>query len=192
MWLSRFGRMVASDAVAALTARFETPRAAGSHLTMLGQRVNLSQDGDGSQAGAQALAGVLTGLAQAFGAPNAAPSAQDDPFARHGLFNSWSGPAPTVAGARQVTGRELLLGTSFRAVLPTGAGTQFTSWGQGASVSQFSADVPGLGLTGETANRVAGLRLRARPAADRVRDDALASARARPMTGSGATRWGAR
>ena len=151
MWLSRFGRMVASDAVAALTARFETPRAAGSHLTMLGQRVNLSQDGDGSQAGAQALAGVLTGLAQAFGAPNAAPSAQDDPFARRSLSNSWSGPAPTVAGGRRVTERELLMGMSFRAVLPTGAGTQFTSWGQGASVSQFSAALPGLGLTGETA-----------------------------------------
>ena len=153
MWLSRFGRMVASDAVAALTARFETPRAAGSHLTMLGQRVNLSQDGDGdgSQAGAKALAGVLTGLAQAFGAPNAPVGVDDDPFRRHGLSNSWSGPAPTVAGARRVTGRDLLLGTSFRAVLPSGAGSQFTSWGQGASVSQFSAAVPGLGLTGETA-----------------------------------------
>ncbi|MYE83281.1 MAG: hypothetical protein F4X36_15880, partial [Gammaproteobacteria bacterium] len=157
MWLARFGRTVASDAVAALTARFETPRDAGSHLTMLGQRVNLSPDGSGDGAGAQALAGVLTGFAQAFGAPNA-PAANDDPgswsgagpFARHGLTHGWN-ETGTVAGARRVTARDLLMGMSFRAVLPAGAGTQFTSWGQGASVSQFSAAVPGLGLTGETA-----------------------------------------
>ena len=153
-WLSRFGRMAASDAVAALTARLETPRAAGSHLTVLGQRVAL--DGSGES---RALTEVLTGFAQAFGAPTA-PAAEDDPgsgsgagdpFRRHGLSNSWSAHAPTVAGGRRVTERELLMGTSFRAVLPAGAGSQFTSWGQGASVSQFSAALPGLGLSGEAA-----------------------------------------
>ena len=152
MWLSRFGRTVASDAVAALTARFETPRAAGSHLTMLGQRMNLSQDGDpGSGAGAQALAGVLTGLAQAFGAPNAAPANDEDPFARHGLTDGWNGSGAVSGPARRVTARELLMGTSFRAVLANGPGMQLTSWGQGASVSQFLAGAQGLGLTGESA-----------------------------------------
>ena len=152
MWLSRFGRMVASDAVAAVTARLETPRTAGSHLTMLGQQVNLSQaeDGAGDEAGAKALTGVLTGLAQTFGAPNAPAADADDPFARHGLTNDWNDPA-VASPARRVTARELLLGTSFRAVLANGPGMQLTSWGQGASVSRFSAAVPGLGLTGEAA-----------------------------------------
>ncbi len=155
-WLSRFGRTVASDAVAAVTARLETPRDAGSHLTMLGQRVNLSQDpgsqsGTDGDAGAKALAGVLTGFAQAFGAPSAPPANDDDPFARHGLSSGWNETAPTVAGARRVTARELLLGTSFRAVLSSGPGMQLTSWGQGASVSQFSSGAQGLGLTGESA-----------------------------------------
>ena len=144
MWLSRFGRMVASDAVEAVTARLETPRAAGSHLTLRGQRLDLSQAGD-----AEALAEALTGLAQAFGGPAAPAADEDDPFRRHGLSNTWNDPATTVA--RPPTGRELLLGSSFRAVLPAGAGSQFTSWGQGASVSRFSAAVPGLGLTGEAA-----------------------------------------
>ena len=36
MWLARFGRMVASDAVASVTARLETPRDAGSHVTVAG------------------------------------------------------------------------------------------------------------------------------------------------------------
>ena len=154
MWLSRFGRMVASDAVAAVTARFETPRDAGSHLTVAGQRLDLARTGD-----ARALADVLTGFAQAFGAPAApaAPAAaDDDPFARPGLTHGWEDPA-VASPARRVTGRDLLLGTSFRAVLGRGAGSQLTSWGQGASVSRFSAAVPGLSLTGESATGSLGV-----------------------------------
>ena len=56
-----------------------------------------------------------------------------------------------------MTGRELLLGTSFRAVLGSGAGSQWTSWGQGASVSGFSAQVPGLSLSGESATGSLGM-----------------------------------
>ena len=151
MWLARFGRMVASDAVASVTARLETPRDAGSHVTFAGQRMNFGED-----EGAAALATVLTGFAQTFGAPTAPAPDDDDPFVRHRLTNGWNDPA-TVTGARRVTGRELLLGTSFRAVLGQGAGSQWTSWGQGASVSQFSAAVPGLGLTGESATGSMGM-----------------------------------
>ncbi len=154
MWLARFGRMVASDAVASVTARLETPRDAGSHVTFAGQRMNFGEDEGG---GAAALATVLTGLARTFGAPSA-PAAKDDddPFLRHGLTNPWNDSA-TVAGARPVTGRELLLGTSFRAVLGQGAGSQWTSWGQGASVSRFSGVGAGLGLSGEAATGSMGM-----------------------------------
>ena len=155
MWLARFGRMVASDAVASVTARLETPRDAGSHVTFAGQRMNF---GEAEGGGGAALATVLTGLAQTFGAPSA-PAAKDDdddPFLRHGLTNPWNDSA-TVAGARRVTGRELLLGTSFRAVLGQGAGSQWTSWGQGASVSRFSGVGAGLGLSGESATGSMGM-----------------------------------
>ncbi len=153
MWLARFGRMVASDAVASVTARLETPRGAGSHVTLMGQRMNFGEAGGG---GAAALATVLTGFAQTFGAPSAPAADENDPFARHGLTGGWHAPA-AATGARRVTGRELLLGTSFRAVLGQGAGSQWTSWGQGASVSRFSAAVPGLGLTGEAATGSMGM-----------------------------------
>ena len=53
--------------------------------------------------------------------------------------------------------RALLMGTSFRAVLGQGAGSQFTSWGQGASVSRFSGAVPGLSLSGESATGAMGM-----------------------------------
>ena len=153
MWLARFGRMVASDAVASVTARLETPRDAGSHVTFAGQRMNF---GEAEGGGGAALATVLTGLAQTFGAPSAPAVDKDDPFARHGLTAGWNDPA-AVAGARRVTGRELLLGTSFRAVLGQGSGSQWTSWGQGASVSQFSGVGAGLGLSGEAATGSMGM-----------------------------------
>ena len=141
-WLGRFGRAAASDAIAAVTARFETPRAAGSHLTFAGQRLDLSGEGVGDGAG---LANAVAGLARAFGA-EAAPAATGDP---------WNDPA--AAPARAMSTRELLLGTSFRAVLGSGAGSQLTSWGQGASVSQFSGAVPGLSLSGESATGALGM-----------------------------------
>ena len=153
MWLARFGRMVASDAVASVTARLETPREAGSHVTFAGQRVNF---GEAEGGGGAALATVLTGLAQTFGAPGAPAPDDDDPFARHGLTDPWN-DSSTATGARRVTGRELLLGSSFRAVLGQGAGSQWTSWGQGASVSRFSAGVPGLDLSGESATGSMGM-----------------------------------
>ena len=153
MWLSRFGRTVASDAVASVTARLETPRDAGSHVTLAGQRVNLGQADDDDDG--RALAETLTGLARAFGAHEARAPDGDDPFAHHGLSNGWSDPV--MAPARRMTGRELLLGSSFRAVLGQGAGSQWTSWGQGASVSRFSAAVPGLDLNGESATGSMGM-----------------------------------
>ena len=139
-WLGRFGRAAASDAIAAVTARFETPRGAGSHFTVAGQRLDLSGAGDG-----EALANAMTGLARAFGAEEA-PAMSDDP---------WNDPA--AAPARAMSTRELLLGTSFRAVLGQGAGSQLTSWGQGASVSHFSGAVPGLSLSGESATGALGM-----------------------------------
>ena len=149
-WLGRFGRTVAADAVAAVTARLETPRAAGSHLTVAGQRLDLARAGDG-----RALTDALTGLARTFGAPDA-PTADDDPFGRHGPGVAWDDPAATAA-ARRVTARELLTGTAFRAVLGGGAGAQFTTWGQGLSVSAFSSAVPGLSLSGEAATGSLGM-----------------------------------
>ena len=56
-----------------------------------------------------------------------------------------------------MSGRELLMGTSFRAVLGGGAGSQWTSWGQGASVSRFSSSGPSLSLSGETATGSMGM-----------------------------------
>ena len=132
-WLARFGRAAASEAIAAITARLETPRDAGSHLTVGGQRLPLDGSGD---------------------APDMAPPPAGGSGSASWL--SWSDD-PAGGESRTMSGRELLLGTSFRAVLGSGEGAQFTSWGQGASVSQFSSAGPGLSLSGETATGSMGM-----------------------------------
>ena len=150
-WLARFGRAAAADAVAAVTARLETPRDAGSHVTLAGQRVDLS-DTDGDAAFEQALTGFARLVGGSCG-PGPAPEAGGGPdrtAARDGAGGA-ACPAP------RLTGRALLLGTSFRAVLGGGAGAQWTGWGQGASVSQFSSSGPSLSLSGETATGSLGM-----------------------------------
>ncbi len=130
-WLARFGRAAASDAIAAVTARFETPRDAGSHLTLDGYRLSL----DGSGAGQP-------------------PAPAGGPGGSHWL--AWS-EDPEASASRTMDARALLMGTSFRAVLGQGSGSRFTSWGQGASVSGFSGSVPGLSLSGESATGALGM-----------------------------------
>ena len=166
MWLSRFGRTVASDAVATVTARLQTPRDAGSHLTLAGQRLPLDGAGDG-----RALADALTGFARAFGAPPPQADHPDDPFARHDLMGAWDDRSAS-APARRVTGRELLLGTSFRAVLASDAGKAAHELGPGRVGVAVLGRGAGLGAERRDGERCARHGLRVGPAADRVRDDA--------------------
>ena len=83
----------------------------GSHVTVAGQRMNF-----GEADGGKALATVLTGFAQTFGAPSTPAADGDDPFARHRLTSGWNDPA-AVTGARRVTGAR----AAARDVVPGGA-----------------------------------------------------------------------
>ncbi len=150
-WLARFGRAAAADAVAAVTSRLETPRDAGSHFTLRGQRLDLS-DTDGGAALQQAL----TGFAQLLGG-SCGPGPEPDPDGWAGRGAARDGAGVAACAAPRLTGRELLLGSSFRAVMGGGAGAQWTSWGQGASVSQFASATPTLSLSGETATGSLGM-----------------------------------
>ena len=165
LWLSRFGRTVASQTVAALEGRFAVQADAPSHVTMAGVDL-LSAAGDDA-----ALGETLTGLARAFGAPSA-PAAQDGPFARDGRSGLWdpgSGePVPAQAGragsvasapARGITARGLLAGSSFRfttggALDPGGA---MTGWGKVVSGGSDGSTLAGLSYASETATGILGM-----------------------------------
>ena len=159
LWLSRFGRTVASQTVAALEGRFATPSGAPSHVTMAGVDL-LSAAGDDA-----ALGETLTGLAQAFGAPSA-PAGDPGSVAGAGSFGRdhhrsslWNEPVGASAPARGMTARGLLAGSSFRfaagdALDPGGA---MTGWGKVVSGGSDGSSLAGLSYASETATGILGM-----------------------------------
>ena len=124
MWLARFGRMAASHLTDAVSDRLDADLTPGAHVTLAGQSLDLTNTDD-----AEALAETVTGLARAFGASEA-PAANDDPFARsRDGAGAWNDPAATAG--HSMTGRELLLGSTFHLASPgAGAGPDLAAWGR--------------------------------------------------------------
>ena len=146
-WLARFGRAAAADAVAAVTARLETPRDAGSHLTVGGYRFAL--DGAGDKPNLSATAGGPGGAS----------------------WPSWSGE-PSGDMERTMSGRELLMGTSFRAVLRGRRGRAVDGLGPGRVGVGVLGHRLGAQFERRDRDRVDGHGLRAGRSARRIRDDA--------------------
>ena len=154
MWLSRFGRTVGSQVTDAVSERLAGGLTPGAHATLAGQGVDLTKTDDG-----RALADVLTGLAQTFGAPSDPAAGEDGLLARHGLNDPWNGPG-TATTARSITGRELLLGSSFHvAGTGEGSGPGLAAWGRVAHGSFDGEHADGTGRTtvdGEVVTGVLG------------------------------------
>ena len=159
MWLSRFGRTVADHVVDAVAGRLSAPLA-GAQVTVGGQSVDLSRTGDSA-----VLVDAMTGLARAFGAPGgAAASGVTAPGAwpdRHG--GAWDSPAASGSSpVRPVTGRELLLGSSFHLALDGeggGGGTGLTAWGRatvGGFDGQGEAETGAMRMDGEVITGILG------------------------------------
>ena len=70
----------------------------GAHATLAGQAVDFSRTDDG-----EALAGVLTGLAQRFGAPDGPAASDGDPFARNRLGGGPGSSASVCRTAARVS-----------------------------------------------------------------------------------------
>ena len=165
-WLVRFGRTVGSQVVDAVTARLEAPGA--SHLTLGGQRLSL--DGEAGDAeGAdrlsahdeQAARETLTALADRFADP-----ADPADGARHrGQAGVRSVDGRTGDGwmrdgagadARTMTGRELLLGSSFHLAAGGEDGAAaVAAWGRVAT-GGFDAEVDEVRLDGAVTTAMLG------------------------------------
>ena len=156
-WLSRFGRTVGGHVTDAVSGRLEGGLTPGAHATLAGQAVDFSRTEDG-----QALAGVLTGLAQRFGEPGASASSDGDPFERSGFgggpgsrASSLSPPTLGTASSpgQSITGRALLLGSAFHlAGAGGGSGPQLAAWGRvahGRFDGEADSDAGRLRLDGE-------------------------------------------
>ena len=148
-WLARFGRTVGGHVTDAVSDRLLGGLAPGAHATLAGQNVDLSRAEDG-----KALADTMTGLARAFGAPDApaddsgsqsGAGAAGDPFAlTRGPSAAATAPAPT--------GRELLVGSAFHvAGAGEGSGPVLAAWGRvahGSFDGEAASDAGRLGLDG--------------------------------------------
>ena len=161
-WLARIGRTVADHVVDAVGARVTAPVNGGSQVTLGGQRISLAGRADGAAPGAERAAGdeeaaardTLMALADRIG--GSADAGAWDREADDGLFgDGWTRDGAGADGSRSMTGRELLLGSSFVLNL-SGAGTdgagaadtRWTAWG-GAASSRFDGEAEGLALDGE-------------------------------------------
>ena len=134
MWLSRFGRTVAGQVVDAVAGRLSGP-AGGSRVTLGGQSVDLSALSADSADARRTLAGAL-GAAK-----------DEDPLAGPGPLEaaragSWDDPE-TGGTVRGLTGRELLLGSSFHLAAGGGeaGGPGYAAWGR-IAVGGFDAEAP--------------------------------------------------
>ena len=117
-WLARFGRTVASQAVDAIGGRMEG--GGGTHVTLGGQSLSLSGE---------------------------AMTPEDEEDVR-GALEALSLTDEPAGETRGMTGRELLLGSSFRlSAGGEGGGSAFTAWGQFAT-GGFEAEVDGTRLDG--------------------------------------------
>ena len=165
-WLVRFGRTVGSQVVDAVTARFEAPGA--SHLTLGGQRLSL--DGEAGDAeGADRLSAdderaareTLTALADRFADPaDPADGARHRGQAGVRSVDGWTGDGwmrdGAGAGERTMTGRELLLGSSFHLAAGGEDGAAaVAAWGRVAT-GGFDAEVDEVRLDGEVTTAMLG------------------------------------
>ena len=125
-WLSRFGRTVAGHVVGAVGGRLTEP--AGQHDSQV------------------TLGGQQLPLGPSAGHPPALPS-----LAGTDAAGAWDDVA---SGSRGLSGRELLLGSSFRLSLgkdgngAEGTGTRWAAWGE-AATSRFAGGADGLALDGD-------------------------------------------
>ena len=134
-WLARFGRTVAGHVTDAIGERLTGPAGGGSHVTLGGQRLSL--DGHAPDVADATRTEAADGLTAFTGR-----------LAAHADGGARERREP--GATRSLTGRELLLGSSFR-LAPGGdatAGPRWTAWGRAAQ-ARFDGDADGLALDGD-------------------------------------------
>ena len=169
MWLSRFGRTVASHVTDAVSDRLANPLS-GAQVTVGGQRVDLAGTEDGKLVGE-----ALTAVARALGASG--QPAQGDgfgPVPGQAGSSAWPGTGPgswSGAGlrdasalggsaARALSSRELLLGSAFHLASEGGGGRPgLAAWGRvtaGGFDGEAPADAGRVRIDGEVTTGVLG------------------------------------
>ena len=180
MWLSRFGRTVAGQVVDAVTGRL-SGSSGGSQVTLGGRSIDLSAQSAGTGGARRTLAGArppshliecgqnprISPRRFCVRSPGVAHAANDvEPPAGSGSWEaaragSWADPETGHGSARTLTGRELLLGSSFHLAAGGGeaGGPALAAWGR-VTVGGFDAQAPAdngtMRLDGEVTTGILG------------------------------------
>ena len=158
MWLSRFGRTVANHVTEAVSDRLAGPLT-GAQVTVGGQSVDLARSEDEAWLGE-----AMTSVARALGASEGSGPKND-----HGSgyrVGGWPGTdlggsfAPSGAATRDVSGRELLLGSAFHLAREgDGTGPGLAAWGRvtaGGFDGEAPADAGAVRIDGEVTTGILG------------------------------------
>ena len=139
-WIARFGRTVADQVLDAVESRMRAPRTPGVEVSLAGQRLGGAELQNGGAAGKTAAAD---------------DSAQAERNLADWLRNGTDPDRQRGIGARPVTERELLTGSSFALAGGEKASGFYSLWGRGA-VSRFDGRDGALSLDGEVASGMLG------------------------------------
>ena len=152
MWLSRFGRTVADHVTGAVSDRLSNPMT-GAQVTVGGQSLDLAQMEDEAW-----LDRTMVSMARVLGVPEGSVQ-EDDSWLDTGL-DMHESPTFGSAPVRSITGREILLGSSFHLAGDGGSGgTGMTAWGR-VTTGGFDGEAPADGgnvrIDGEVTTGILG------------------------------------
>ncbi len=142
MWLSRFGRTVADHVAGAVSDRLSNPMT-GAQVTVGGQSLDLAQMEDEAW-----FDRTMLSMARVLGVPGGqSPGDEGWPDTGLGMHES---PTFGSAPVRSITGREILLGSSFHLAGNSenggGADSGMTAWGR-VTTGGFDGEAPADGGT---------------------------------------------
>ena len=135
-WLARFGRTVSGQVLDAVEERLRASRAAGVSVRLAGQPIGLTAQ------------------------PDAKAEAEKASQARLGALSDWLGQGTEDRGrvgiqSRSLTGRELMMRSSFTLAAEMARGGSAAVWGRMAQ-SSFSGREAGLDLDGDVTTGLLG------------------------------------
>ena len=152
-WMARFGRTVADQVLDAVDARLRAARTAGMSVSVGGQAIRGAalQADAGSGASSGGVSASLTGV-------TAAEDAEE--VARLQALSDWLSQTTEekdrpVGSSRTLTGRELLMGSSFSLAAGTDGGSFAALWGRMAQ-SRFAGREDAISLDGDVTTGLLG------------------------------------
>ena len=157
-WIARFGRTVADQVLDAVDARLRASRTAGMSVSLAGQRLGLAAPESGAETAAVSGAAAETDPKPATLFGGTAADAEET--ARLKALSDWlkqeTGENDRPAGwSRSLTGRELLMGSSFSLAAETEGGGFAGLWGRMAQ-TRFAGREGVLSLDGDVTTGLLG------------------------------------